>query len=478
MSVSTIINRKEYAGNSGTVDFSFPYYFLSSSDLVVYLRDDTTLVETLQTITTHYTVTGAGVEAGGTVSFVTAPATGTTVVVFRDPTPTQSAVFVDNDPLPADTLEQIVDKLTLEVQRLRDRLDRSLEMTPAAAALSTNALPPAAAGYYIGWNDAGTALENILEVTPADPETLNCWTNVKYNQGASKNAATLRANTGETNVDAVLRAQGTGAHMADPVGPYPLGNHRGDYATDWQKGRGSVTQVASGAAATIPGGVQNTGSGDYSFAVGIANRASGESSAGIGAQNVASGEGSAAVGTGNTASGVNAMALGCANSASGKYAVAIGHYAYAKHETEFALGGTFFGNPGDSQVGSFTLRKATAATTPVVLTLDGASVGAGNAFTLADNDAYCIVVDIFGTQASGAMGRCQHVVKISRQGATTALASTGGDVETVAVSSDIGAFSVACTADDTLDALTVTVTPANATATRWQAGCHYLKLNF
>ncbi|NIV29431.1 MAG: hypothetical protein GWN58_07955, partial [Anaerolineae bacterium] len=53
------------------------------SDLKVYLvaADGT---ETLQTITTHYTVTGGGTPAAtGTVEMVTAPATGETLVILR-----------------------------------------------------------------------------------------------------------------------------------------------------------------------------------------------------------------------------------------------------------------------------------------------------------------------------------------------------------------------------------------------------------
>jgi len=120
MTVSTEISRVEYSGDGSTVAFTVPFYFLASGDLVVYKSD------TLQTITTHYSVSGAGDITGGTVTFVTAPASTDTVVIFRDAAITQSVDYVSNDPFPAETHETALDRLTMIAQRNRDLLDRSL----------------------------------------------------------------------------------------------------------------------------------------------------------------------------------------------------------------------------------------------------------------------------------------------------------------------------------------------------------------
>jgi len=99
MTVTATAPRIEHAGDGVSVAFAVPFYFLANGDLKVYV--DTTL----QTITTHYTVTGAGVPAGGTVTFVTAPANLTDVVIYRDPAITQSVDYQSNDPFPAETHE-------------------------------------------------------------------------------------------------------------------------------------------------------------------------------------------------------------------------------------------------------------------------------------------------------------------------------------------------------------------------------------
>jgi hypothetical protein len=64
MSLSSTTNRISYSGNGSTTAFSFPYYFLEAGDLKVVLVSSAG-AETVQTLTTHYTVTGAGVAAGG-----------------------------------------------------------------------------------------------------------------------------------------------------------------------------------------------------------------------------------------------------------------------------------------------------------------------------------------------------------------------------------------------------------------------------
>jgi len=54
----------------------------------------------VQTITTHYTVTGVGSASGGNVVFGSAPASGVTVVILREMDLEQGLDLVPNDPLP------------------------------------------------------------------------------------------------------------------------------------------------------------------------------------------------------------------------------------------------------------------------------------------------------------------------------------------------------------------------------------------
>lgn len=128
MTISTEANRKSYAGNGTTTAFSFPYWFKQESDLVVLLVNDTTQVAVTQVLSTDYTVTGAGNPAGGTVTMVTAPASGETLVIYRDPDLKQSTDLINGGPFDQESVEGALDKITTMVQRNRDLAERSFRL--------------------------------------------------------------------------------------------------------------------------------------------------------------------------------------------------------------------------------------------------------------------------------------------------------------------------------------------------------------
>jgi hypothetical protein len=172
MTISTTVDRREYAGNDVTVAFSFPYYFLANADLVVIERNDTTGVETTKTLTTHYTVSGAGVGAGGTVTMLVAPATGVSLIIYRDPALTQGVDLVNNDPLPVETaVEQPLDRLTMISQRNRTLIGTCLRLPAGDTGFSAAdmQLPPEVtrAGKYLAFDDDGKPIAS--DGTGTDP---------------------------------------------------------------------------------------------------------------------------------------------------------------------------------------------------------------------------------------------------------------------------------------------------------------------
>lgn len=174
MTVTTATSRIEYAGDGSTTAFSVPFYFLANGDLKVYQAD------TLKTITTHYTVTGAGNPAGGTVTFVAAPGSSDDVVIYRDPAITQSTDYVENDPFPAESHETALDRLTMIAQRSRDLLTRAVRLPDSEADAASMTLPEKASrlSHVIGFDtlgnlttytaQAGTSLIDLAASTGSD----------------------------------------------------------------------------------------------------------------------------------------------------------------------------------------------------------------------------------------------------------------------------------------------------------------------
>lgn len=124
MAITTQNNRNDYIADGSQTQYNYTFKIFVPSDLSVYLDDS------LQT--GGYTVTGAGNDAGGAVIFSTAPSAGTRVTLLRTVPYTQQLVFVDNDPLPAKSLNDGFDKATILTQQLLEKLGRALTLKPTS----------------------------------------------------------------------------------------------------------------------------------------------------------------------------------------------------------------------------------------------------------------------------------------------------------------------------------------------------------
>ena len=156
MTVSSSTAKVSYSGNGTTTAFAVPFYFLSSSHLLVILRSSAG-TEVVQVLGTNYTVTGAGVLTGGTITMLVSPPPGTTLTISRNVPLTQETDLQPNDRLPAETLEQTVDKLTMITQQIDEAVDRSMKFPVSDATLNAT-LPNASerANKYLRFTATGS----------------------------------------------------------------------------------------------------------------------------------------------------------------------------------------------------------------------------------------------------------------------------------------------------------------------------------
>lgn len=196
MTVSNSGNKEVYTGNGSTADFSFPHYFFANGDLEVYRTAlDGTI--TLLTLTTDYTVTGAGNPAGGSVHMIVIPETGIKITIVRVVALTQTSDFVPNDSLPAEVLEQGLDRAIMGIQQVSEKIGRSI-LLPISSTLSGLSLPEPDAGKSLKWNATEDGLENT--VASADDAAASAAAAL-----ISQNAAAVSASaalTSENNADA------------------------------------------------------------------------------------------------------------------------------------------------------------------------------------------------------------------------------------------------------------------------------------
>ncbi|MDC3162298.1 hypothetical protein OA670_01645 [Candidatus Pelagibacter sp.] len=199
MTISTTTIKNSYSGNGSTTTFNYTFKITDQDDIDVIIRSSSG-TETTKTITTHYTVTGVGNSGGGTVVFTAGniPASGETVVLRRSTPLTQGVDLIENDPLPANTLEDAFDKLTSISQELQEQLDRSLKVSRTAT-LNTAEITDdatARAGKLLGFSADGNSLDATID-----------GSGVATSATAAANSATAAANSATAAASSATAAE-------------------------------------------------------------------------------------------------------------------------------------------------------------------------------------------------------------------------------------------------------------------------------
>jgi hypothetical protein len=139
MTVSTTIIKNFHNGNASTTNFAYQFRILEDTDLLVIIRTNSTGAETTKTLSTHYTVAGAGDASGGSITFTAGniPASGETVVIRRNVPQTQAIDYIANDPFPAETHEEGLDRSTMVAQQVAEESNRSIKLSRTNTMTST-----------------------------------------------------------------------------------------------------------------------------------------------------------------------------------------------------------------------------------------------------------------------------------------------------------------------------------------------------
>jgi len=194
MTISIETTKVQYAGDGIDTVFAYPFRILKDDDLLVIVTNDATLVENTLTLNADYTVSGAGVPAGGNVilSAGSKCGSGYTLTILRNMAATQETDYVDGDAFSAESIENALDKVTMIQQQQREELIRTPKL-PRTSTITDIVLPNPSANNYIGWNAAATGLENKAGqvVTTATQYEIDAL--VSFGGGTSYTQATIQA---------------------------------------------------------------------------------------------------------------------------------------------------------------------------------------------------------------------------------------------------------------------------------------------
>ena len=210
MTVSSTTTKNSYSGDGSTTEFAYGFKIFDDDDITVIIRTNATGAETAKTKTTHYTVSGVGSATGGNVTFTSGniPASGETVVLLRTTARTQLTDYVANDPFPAESHEDALDKLTLITQELEEEIGRSLKVSQTNVIATSEFTDDATAraNKILGFDGSGN-----LQVTEGKVDTISSSVSAVSAGGTPTASATYTASSGALALAFGLVTGNTGA---------------------------------------------------------------------------------------------------------------------------------------------------------------------------------------------------------------------------------------------------------------------------
>jgi hypothetical protein len=123
LTVGDITPRARYTAASGQTIFAYAFPIFADGDLKVFIGS------TLQTLTTHYSVSGAATSSGGNVTLVTGATTGDIVTIYRDLPVSRTSDYQTSGDLLAETLNDDFDKTVMMAQQNEANLSLGLRVS-------------------------------------------------------------------------------------------------------------------------------------------------------------------------------------------------------------------------------------------------------------------------------------------------------------------------------------------------------------
>ena len=169
ITISDTTPRVQYTATSGQTSFTVNFEFFVNADLKVYNASSLLTYAAAPANATQYSVTGAGITGGGSITLGSPGATLNDVItIYRDMSVSRSTDFPTSGTFQVDSLNEELDKLTAMVQQVETDTKYSPKFSQTTATGFNLTFPELVANKVISVNSAGTALEaaqSIVDVS-------------------------------------------------------------------------------------------------------------------------------------------------------------------------------------------------------------------------------------------------------------------------------------------------------------------------
>ena len=169
ITISDTTPRVQYTATSGQTAFTVNFEFFANADLKVYNGATLLTYAASPSGATQYSVTGAGVTGGGSITLGSPGATLNDIVtIYRDMSIARATDFPTSGAFQIASLNDELDKLTAMIQQVETDTKYSPKFPQTTATGFNLTFPELVANKVISVNSAGTALEaaqSIVDVT-------------------------------------------------------------------------------------------------------------------------------------------------------------------------------------------------------------------------------------------------------------------------------------------------------------------------
>jgi hypothetical protein len=160
LDINDVTPEVDYTATAAQTVFTVPFEFFADTDLVVLVNN------AVQSLNVDYTVTGAEVEGGGSITFTTGLSSGDTVRIYTDIAIARDVKYVQSGNLSHNVLERDMAKNIRIAQQLERDLARSVRLPKNDPYVSMELADSATrASTYLAFDSLG-ALEHATDVTP------------------------------------------------------------------------------------------------------------------------------------------------------------------------------------------------------------------------------------------------------------------------------------------------------------------------
>jgi hypothetical protein len=157
VTISSIVSKNVYQADGSSVTYPYTFKIFQNSELLIQEKDNDTGAVT--TISSGFSITGAGSNTGGNVVFDSPPLATKQIIFTRDIALLQSTDLNEYDPFPSQTIENNLDRLIMIAQQLKELQARCIQLDAASTLNAVLGDPADNAGLLIKVNSDGTGFE-------------------------------------------------------------------------------------------------------------------------------------------------------------------------------------------------------------------------------------------------------------------------------------------------------------------------------